>query len=468
LNYLFHIGNIWNIFQTTHEQRDAMTPQSETSSERYPWYVVVVLLLAAVVSFVDRQLLSLLVEPIKRDLQISDTQIGLLQGLAFSTFYAIAGVSIGRFVDSGNRRNLIAAGIALWTAATAACGLSRTYVELFLARMAVGVGEAVLGPAAYSMIGDYFERHRVPLALGVFSIGVSLGAGLAFVIGGFAAGLAARGDVVMPLLGNIKGWQAAFIVVGLPGMLIAVLMFTVREPLRRNRSTHHASVPLKVVATFLATNRRLACSYLIGIGLLTAFSYGSLAWVPTYFVRVHALSAQQVGAIVGGMILVLSTLGIFSGGWIASRLARRGRTDATLRTGMWAAALCLPFGVLAPLMPTPTLSMLMFGPSFLFGSVYVALGPAMIQMITPNEMRGQLAALSLMMTNLLGGVIGPAAVAFATDHIFGKTTDVGYSLALLAGITCTLGVISLSISLPALRSADLAAQRWLTPSTKPI
>jgi MFS family permease len=430
------------------------------ASERYPWYVVCVLMLAAILSFVDRQILSLLVEPIKRDLQITDLQISLLQGLAFSIFYAICGIPIGRLVDSFNRRNIILIGGAVWTMATAVCGLANSYLHLFLARMAVGVGEAALGPAAYSMISDYFARHRVPLALGVYSVGVSVGAGLAFVIGGLAAGFAAKGDVTLPLVGVVHGWQAAFIIVGLPGLLIAPLMLTVREPARRNRLAGAAAVPLSAVAAFLRQHSRLSWSYVLGISLFTALSYGSLSWVPSYFIRVHGWTAKETGAAVGAMILVLSTIGIFGGGWVASWLARRGRSDATFRTALWAAALSVPFSVAAPLMPTPGLSMLFFGPAFVFGSAYVSLGPSTIQMVTPNQMRGQVSAISLMLTNLLGGVLGPAMVAFATDRIFGNPAAVGQSLALVAAVLGPLAVCTVAWGLAPLRRAEEAARTW--------
>jgi MFS family permease len=160
------------------------------------------------------------------------------------------------------------------------------------------------------------------------------------------------------------------------------------------------------------------------------------------------------------MILVLSTLGIFGGGWVASWFAHRGRSDATLRTGMWAAALSIPFSVAAPLMPTPGMAMLMFGPAFVFGSAYVSLGPSTIQMVTPNEMRGQVSAISLMLTNLLGGVLGPAAVAFATDRVFGDPALVGRSLALVAALLGPLAVLLIAWGLKPLRLAEEAARRW--------
>jgi MFS family permease len=419
-----------------------------------------VLLIAAILSFVDRQILSLLVEPIKRDLQITDLQISLLQGLAFSIFYAICGIPIGRLVDSFNRRNIILVGGTVWTTATALCGLANSYLQLFLARMAVGVGEAALGPAAYSMISDYFERHRVPLAMGVYSVGVSIGAGLAFVIGGLAAGLAAKGDVVLPLVGAVRGWQAAFIYVGLPGLLIGLLLLSVREPARRNRASGGAAVPVSAVVGFLRERGRLGMSYVLGISLLTALSYGSMSWVPSYFIRVHGMSAKETGAVVGGMILVLATIGIFGGGWVASWLARRGHTDATFRTAVWAAALSVPFSVAGPLMPTPGLSLLVLGPAFVFGSAYVSLGPSTIQLVTPNEMRGQVSAVSLMLTNLLGGVLGPAAVAFATDRIFGQPAAVGQSLALVSAVLGPLSVGVLAWGLAPLRQAEVNARSW--------
>ncbi|MFK7915999.1 MAG: MFS transporter, partial [Pseudomonadales bacterium] len=190
-----------------------------SDSTSYRWYVIFVLLLAQTFSFLDRMIMGLLVGPIRATFEISDTQYSLLAGLAFSLFYAIMGLPLARIADNGNRRNLIAAGIAVWSAMTAICGLARSFWGLFLGRVGVGVGEATLGPAAYSMISDYFPRSQLGRALSVYTMGVTIGSGLAYMGGGAVVNyVSAMGQISLPLLGDVHGWQLTFFIVGLPGI----------------------------------------------------------------------------------------------------------------------------------------------------------------------------------------------------------------------------------------------------------
>ena len=192
----------------------------------YAWYVVAVLTVAYIFSFVDRQIINLLVEPIREDLQLTDTQISLLQGIAFALFYTLMGIPIARLADVSNRRAIIAVGVFLWSLMTAMCGLAKSFGQLFAARIGVGVGEAALSPPAYSLFTDYFPPGKVTRAIAVFTGGSFLGAGLAYIIGGFVVDFVTRLDVVeVPVFGQIRAWQMAFIVVGLPGILLALLVF---------------------------------------------------------------------------------------------------------------------------------------------------------------------------------------------------------------------------------------------------
>lgn len=432
----------------------------------YAWYVVIILMLAAVVSLVDRLLVGLLVDPIRRDLQISDFQISLLQGLACSLFFCLAGLPIGRLVDRSHRRNIVAIGITFWSLMTAAAGLAQTYWQLFLTRAGVGVGEAALGPAAYSIISDYFPKSRLPLALGVFALGTALGSGVAFVIGGAVGGIAARGDVAVPVLGVVHGWQLAFILVGLPGLLMATLTLTIREPARRNTIAGGGAVPISAVVDFLRERRRLALCFVVGISMAFTVSYALLAWVATFFIRVHGMAVGQVGTLLGAIILSMSTLGIFGGGWLASIFLRRGQRDATLRTAMWTMAAAIPFLIAAPLMPTPALSMLAYAPAILLSSVFISLGTSTIQLVTPNEMRGQVSALGLMLTTVVGSVLGPSLVAACTDYLFADEKMVGVSLALVCGIVAPISAATLAWSLKPLRTAAEQAESWAAPDER--
>jgi MFS family permease len=204
-----------------------------TPNLRYAWYVVFILMLANISSFIDRQILALLVAPIKRDMHLSDTQISLLMGLSFALFYTIFGIFIGRLADKYNRRNIIIGGITVWSLMTALCGGVNSYLQFFLARMGVGVGEATLGPSAYSMITDYFPKNRLARALSTYSMGVFLGSGLAILIGAaLISGLPTSGTVNVPILGDIYHWQMLFIYIGLPGLIIALLLFTIKRHMR--------------------------------------------------------------------------------------------------------------------------------------------------------------------------------------------------------------------------------------------
>src|SRR6202795_194603 len=198
---------------------------------RYAWYVVGVLTLVYVFSFLDRQIFSLIVAPLRRDLHISDTQVSLLQGFSFAVFYTFFGIPIGRLADVYNRRTIIVLGLVLWSAFTAGCGLAGTFAQMLLLRMGVGVGEAALSPAAYSLITDYFPRERLATALSVYSMGIYVGSGMAYLLGGLVVAYASTQAMwTIPLLGAVHPWQIIFLLVGLPGIAVAPLLFTVNQP----------------------------------------------------------------------------------------------------------------------------------------------------------------------------------------------------------------------------------------------
>ncbi|MEO8279419.1 MAG: MFS transporter [Ideonella sp.] len=367
----------------------------------YAWYVVVVLMVAAALSLLDRLLIGQLVEPIKRDLHITDFQVSLLQGLSFSLTFAIAGIPIGRLVDRSVRRNVIAAGVMFWSLMTAAGCLATSYWHLFLARAGVGVGEAALGPAAYSIISDYFSKSRLPLAISIFVLGTALGSGLSFVVGALISGIAAQPEVVVPVLGVMRGWQSAFLLVGLPGFVLAALILTLREPRRTGVLTSGRPAEVADIARFLRERSRLAVCMVIGIGCAFTVSYALLGWLTSYFLRVHGASPREVGSMLGAVVLSMSTVGIVAGGMISGRLLRRKMKDATLRTALVGMALAVPLLVAAPLMHSVALSMVLFAPAILLSSIFVSLGTSTIQLVTPNEMRGQVSALFLMLTTVL-------------------------------------------------------------------
>lgn len=396
---------------------------------RYAWYVALVLMLCNTLSFIDRQILGLLVTPIKLELGISDTRIGLLQGLAFGIFYALLGLPMGRIVDSGKRRNLVAAGIFLWSLMTAACAAARGFWMLFAARMGVGVGEATLSPSAFSLLSDYFPKERLGTALSIFSMGVFCGSGLALIVGGL-------------VIGAVGSWRLTFLIVGLPGLLVSLLAFTIKEPVRKNLLGGKAS---KLSLGEVFEQVRLRWQSVAGICLAFAFqalcNYAQQAWLPTYFVRAHGWQPRQAGLTLGVISLVTGLLGAYSGGVLCDRWQLRGKTDAPLRVGVLATVCAGVFFTLAMTLPMLNLQLALLAPAFFFlampiGSVYASL-----QLILPNQVRGQIGALQVFTLNLGGLILGPFLPGFFNDYLFKNPLLVGWSLALTVGSASLLSAL---------------------------
>ena len=264
--------------------------ESPYPNPTYAWYVVVMLMLAYVFAFLDRQILALLVEPIRRDIGVTDFQMSLLLGPAFAFFYVTLGIPIGRIPDHRSRRTIIGIGVAVWSVMTAACGLAKSFTQLFIARIGVGIGEATLQPCAASMISDYFPREKRGRAISVYSMGLGIGAGLALVLGGQVIASISQGEAVsLPLVGDLLGWQVVFLVVGLPGLIVAVLMFTVKEPYRRDRITIDGQdtqqLSIRDVIGFLITRWRTYGTHFLGLSIMSIIGNAYLAWIPTVFIR---------------------------------------------------------------------------------------------------------------------------------------------------------------------------------------
>jgi len=419
------------------------------------WYAVVILVIAFIFSFIDRIIIAMLVEPLKQDLGLSDTQLGLLQGLAFAVFYATVGLPIGRLADRRSRRAIIGWGIFLWSIMTAVCGLARNFWELFLARVGVGVGEAALSPAAYSMIADYFPREKLGRALGVYQSGAFFGAGLSFLVGGLVIQAASRaGEVSLPFLGEVRAWQLVFFAVGLPGVLVALLMLTVREPVRRGQlAAGGAGLPLAQVLGYARQRWRVFVLHFTGFALLAVPLTAILTWAFVYFTRVLGFTPPEAGLRLGGLLIVLSPLGVYGGGWLADHLQRRGYRDATLRVALLAAAGLLPLSAVSALTMDRDLTVALFGPLIFFASLSMAVAPAALQVVTPNQMRGQVSAVWMLVLNLVTAGLGPSAVGVITDHVFGDPMAVGKSIALVNCLTVPLAALALWAALAPFRRA---------------
>lgn len=401
------------------------------------WWAVTILTLAYTVSFVDRTIISLLIDPIKSDLNLSDTEISLLQGLAFGIFYAIMGIPLGWAADRVPRRSLIAAGITFWCAATALCGMAQNFWQLFLARMGVGVGEAALSPAALSLISDLFPPEKRALPIAVYSAASAVGAGLALVIGGAVIALVANAETIaLPLFGDLRPWQAAFVMVGLPGLILAVLMFTIHEPGRRGLDASKAAVAATGVAEqpFLArlkSQRGFYLPHYAACAIYTALVYGVLSWAPAFFMRKYGMTPAEVGLQYGLVVLVFAGAGPIVGGLIAGKLSRGGMKLANFRVAVAGMLLTAPLLLAAVAMPSAGLSLAVFSVALVSFSLPGGVVLAALQDATPAALRGRASATYYLIVSVIGLSVGPISVALLTDKVFGDPASVGWSIAVV-------------------------------------
>jgi MFS family permease len=434
-------------------------PHSGYGSPRYAWYAVAVLMLANLSGFIDRLILALLVPPIRRDLGLSLTETGLLIGLPFAVFYSLLGLPIARLADSGNRRNIIAAGIALWSIMTAMCALAGTFWRLLLARVGVGVGEATLQAPATSLIADYFPREQLGSAMSVYSMGVFLGSGLAYFIGGWIVGLVSAQEVwTLPLVGSIRPWQTVFLIVGLPGLLIALLMLTVREPRRTTDAL--GATPLSTLFAYMGQNRRTFTCHIVGFTLSATVNYGIALWLATFLIESHGWPASRAGMVQGVLTMTIGTVGVLAGGRVADILVRRGYSDGPLRVGIIGAAGMLVSATAYPLagsaaMAVAWLVIVNFFAAFPWGAASAAAAE-----IVPPALRAQGAAFFYLILNLVSFAVGPWAVGAITDYGFGTDSALPYSLAILNVVGMSGAIALFVIGLPAYRRTLTLRDDW--------
>jgi MFS family permease len=427
-------------------------PSAQTAyggrSALYAWFVVVVLALANCVSFIDRLILSLLVQPIKRDLGLSDTQVALVGGLAFALFYSLFGLVIARWADRSSRKWIVTSGITLWCFMTALCGMARNFGQLFMARVGVGVGEATLSPSAYSLIASYFPKERLSLAVGVFSAGVTGGTGFAFLLGGAAiAWVAALGAVDVPLYGALEGWRLVFAIVGLAGLPIALLMALIAEP---PRASGYAPARLSEVWAHFRAERARYLAVFIGYGTTSITAFAVMQWTPAFYIRHYGASVTQAAYTLGTTALIGGLLGAFSGGALADYWERRGDPHAKLRVLFYCGIGLLLPPIVAPHMPTMLSSAAVIFFTFFFGTAATGPAGAYVQSITPDRMRAQFGAAYQLSLVLVGATLGPFLVALFTDYLFQDESKVGWSLSLTSAIA---NPIALAVLWWAYRSA---------------
>ena len=427
--------------------------------DKRAWYLLTLLSLAFILSMLDRTVISLLVEPIKADLGLTDTGIALLQGATFAIFYALTGVPIGWLADRSNRRNIVSAGIGLWSVMTVGCGLATSYATLFFARTGVAVGEAALNPAAYSLLSDRFSKAKLGRAIGIFTAAGVVGTGLALLIGGkLYSYFVSQGG--LDIGWSLKPWQATFVAVGLPGLLLAMLiMVTVSEPQRTGRQQAGGDAGSGASAfAFIKSNRAIYGPLLGGYGILCIVGYAFVSWGPASLGRVHGLSPSEIGGKFGMIMLIFGSLGPILGGIACDRLVKSGRNNGPILCLLVAATLCLLFAISLLLNNGLTATWIAYaGIAFGFTAMLASV-PIAIQMLTPSEFRARIAALSLVSANVIGLGIGPLLVGLLNDNVFTGTAGIATSLPLVLAVSAFVGFI---IVWPARRASVVAESRLL-------
>ena len=429
------------------------------------WWAVGLLLVAYASAFIDRQVLALLVDPIKADLGIvHDWQISLLQGLAFTGTYIAFGPLFGRWADRGTRRNILLFAALLWSICTMLCGLATGFWSLFLARAGVGAAEAALSPVAWTFIADSFPREQLPRALSVYLLGAYLGQGLALLGGGAALGAVQSGAVAgLPIIGALPTWGATFVLVGLPGLITAALLLTLREPVRGafNPSPGLAAdaarnYTLREVLGFLWARRAFFGPFFGGMSLLVLSLYGMPAWLPTSLSRTFGLDRVIGARWYGGWVLVAGCVGVLSGPWLGSRLQARGYRDAMVRVGVIAAMLLVPACLVLAFAPSAPVAIGAGAFAALCYSLPQAMAAGALQVIVPERMRGQVVVVYVFLLTLVGFAVAPTLIALVTDYVFADPTRVGQSIGLVCGTAAAIAAAWMSRALKPFRDWQAA------------
>jgi MFS family permease len=394
-------------------------PQIDNSNRNYTLFILVLIYAS---SHVDRQIVSILAESIKIDLNLSDSQLGFLIGLSFALFYATLGIPIALFADRSNRRNIIGVSVIIWSFMTALSGFATSFFQLALARIGVGIGEAGSSPPSHSMIADLFPLEQRAAAMGVFASGLNLGILIGFLVGGW--------------INEFYGWRTAFFIVGVPGLFLGLVMiFTVKEPIRTTpRQPMPKNIPREIWDCFLLmlsipSQRHI----LIGCTVVVFVGYGTLYWNGVYFIRTLGLSSGQAGTILALCGGVIGGIGTFFGGWLSDKLAKRDRKYYVLVTAISKLAI-VPIVVTFYLTTHIWTAFSLLAFISFFSGFYLPSSFAMTQSLMPPEKRALASALLLFMINIIGLGLGPFLVGVISDALVSTQGDnsLRYALAIMA------------------------------------
>jgi MFS family permease len=428
------------------------------------WYATGILAFLYWLSLLDRMIISLLVDPIKKDLGLTDVQFSLLQGIAFLGSFTLFGLAFGALADRYNRRRLIYIGVAIWSVGTAACGVAQSYWNLLLARVGVGVGEASLHPNATSMISDLFPRHRISTAMAVYGLGSTVGAGTAVMIGGVIVEAVSRlGGISLPMIGAIHPWQAVFFIVGVPGTLLALSIFTVPEPVRRDRLSQPQGSGLLgnylLLFKFMKARPRFFICHYLGFTLASAVVNSGAAWYPAHLSRAFHWSAGQVGASLGATMMIAGISSKLISGWVSDAMYRHGYRDAQMRWYGICLLVALPIGIVATTSGDPWVFIVGIGLFNTLNGGIAVCSLSALNLVTPNELRGSGVAVFNIILGMLGGSMGPVLVAAVSQ--FGGF-EIGVGLTVTIAICFPIGAFLLLFGLRSMREAMAAAEQAVT------
>jgi len=402
-----------------------------------------------VVSFLDRQLISLLIAPIRADFGVSDFHMGMLQGLAFAAFFAVCGLPLGWAVDRFSRRAVVFFGVTTWSIAASAGGFASQFWHLLLARFGVGAGEAALSPAAYSLLSALFPPHRLALALSIYGAGAVIGSAGAVALGGMLIQASPAAGITVPGLGHFSAWQFVLLLSGVPGLLLGWLAFTIKEP---ERPARLATTDASGVHRILLRNRRFYVGHVLGFSFNSLASYGLVLWTPAYLARSFGMEPGEIGLAMAAAHIPTGLVGALSIGYVVDRWFARGQLDAHLRFFACSVLVQAVLVGIAVSMPSAALFLVFAGLAHCFAA-FTGVAAAALQIVTPAGYRGRVSSVFLFILYMIGLGCGPAIVGAFTDFLFADDLAVGWSIALTYAIFAPLSALMLGLACRSMREA---------------
>ncbi|MDB5430820.1 MAG: hypothetical protein JWP35_1936 [Caulobacter sp.] len=435
---------------------------------RQAYYTAFIVFTVTLFSFLDRQVLAILVDPIRHELHATDTGMSLLYGFAFVFLYSTLGIPIGRLIDRKQRRLILAAGVAVWSLATIACGLAQDYWTLFGARMCVGIGEACLTPAACSLLADCFQPRVRGRAMSFYLMGVYGGIGLSMMMGGLLYDVLLHSSP-LPLIGGLTPWRQIFIIIGAPGLAISALVLTMKEPDRQDVAPLPVAgadplPPAPDLLAYMRANLAVIATVLLAHGLLAFVSYGLMGWAPSVLMREFHQTRGVVGLTLGLLSLAGGIVGALSGSFICDRWTAGGVKAAKFKVCAVGAGLAGVGLAILPFAATPWVAVAAITLCITALPFASASGQTMVQELFPNRLRGQGSAMTVLMIGLFGAGGGPLVVGLLSDHVFGKA---GLSMAIVSAALPAAAVV-IVLYLVGRNGYEALRGRVLPPEPAPV